>query len=117
MSRWRMRTWDQVRWAHERQQCSAVHSLDTLPAIPDARQLRALAASCRVPAPCHRYPDILPVRYPHILVGLWRCSCSFIYRGHLLQLCPLCGRVPRIVRCYTCGLTTKLPEPYHDETD
>jgi len=58
-----------------------------------------------------------PCGIPISLVGLWRCSCSFIYRGHLLQLCPLCGRVPRIVRCYTCGLTTKLPEPYHDQTD
>src|SRR6266852_4377385 len=113
MSRWRMRTWDQVRWAHERQQCSAVHALDTLPAIPDARQLRALAASCRVPAPCHRYPDILPVRYPHI-PGRTVALLLFL---HLPRLCPLCGRVPRIVRCYTCGLTTKLPEPYHDETD
>jgi len=54
---------------------------------------------------------------PISLVGLWRCSCTFTYRGHLLQVCPLCGRIPRIVRCYTCGLTTKLPEPYHDQTD
>ena len=50
------------------------------------------------------------------LVGFWRCSCSFTYRGHLLQICPLCGGIPKIVRCYTCGVTTKLPEPYHAET-
>ena len=54
---------------------------------------------------------------PISLVGLWRCSCTFTYRGHLLHVCPLCGRIPRIVRCYTCGLTTKLPEPCHDQTD
>jgi hypothetical protein len=44
------------------------------------------------------------------LVGLWRCSCSFTYRGHLLRACPACGTVPYIVRCYRCGVTTKLPE-------
>jgi hypothetical protein len=44
------------------------------------------------------------------LVGLWRCSCSFTYRGHLLRTCPVCGSVPCIVRCYRCGVTTKLPE-------
>ena len=54
---------------------------------------------------------------PISLVGLWRCSCSFTYRGHLLQICPLCRRIPKILRCYACGLTTKLPEPYHDQTD
>ena len=53
---------------------------------------------------------------PISLVGFWRCGCSFTYRGHLLQICPLCGRIPKIVRCYACGLTTKLPEPYHAET-
>ena len=53
---------------------------------------------------------------PISLVGLWRCSCTYTYRGHLLQICPLCRRVPKIVRCYTCGLTTKLPEPYRDQT-
>jgi len=52
---------------------------------------------------------------PISLVGLWRCSCSFTYRGHLLQMCPLCAKIPKICRCYACGLTTKLPEPY-DET-
>jgi hypothetical protein len=51
------------------------------------------------------------------LVGLWRCSCSFTYRGHLLTICPLCWRLPRIVRCYGCGITTKLPEPYHGTAD
>jgi hypothetical protein len=52
---------------------------------------------------------------PISLVGLWRCSCTFTYRGHLLQICPLCGKIPRICRCYACGLTTKLPEPYYDQ--
>jgi len=48
---------------------------------------------------------------PVTLVGVWRCSCRFTYAGHLLRRCPVCGTVPCIVRCYHCGLTTKLPEP------
>jgi len=45
------------------------------------------------------------------LVGMWRCSCRFTYRGHLLRVCPACGSLPCVVRCYRCGVTTKLPEP------
>jgi len=45
------------------------------------------------------------------LVGLWRCGCGFTYRGHLLRFCPICGTLPQVVRCYACGVTTKLPEP------
>jgi hypothetical protein len=45
------------------------------------------------------------------LVGLWRCSCGFTYRGHLLRTCPVCETTPCVVRCYRCGVTTKLPEP------
>jgi hypothetical protein len=44
------------------------------------------------------------------LVGFWRCACGFTYRGHLLRLCPVCGTIPCVVRCYRCGVTTKLPE-------
>jgi hypothetical protein len=44
------------------------------------------------------------------LVGLWRCNCGFTYRGHLLRVCPVCGTLPLMVRCYRCGVTTKLPE-------
>jgi len=44
------------------------------------------------------------------LVGYWRCSCGFTYRGHLLRVCPVCGSIPCIARCYRCGVTTKLPE-------
>ncbi len=44
------------------------------------------------------------------LVGLWRCSCGFTYRGHLLRACPVCNTIPCVVRCYACGVTTKLPE-------
>ena|SRR6185437_5022902 len=54
---------------------------------------------------------------PIPLVGLWKCSCSFTYRGHLLQICPLCGRRPKICRCYACGLTMRLPEAYRDQAD
>src|SRR5690348_8727403 len=46
------------------------------------------------------------------LVGIWRCSCGFTYRGHLLRVCPVCASLPRVVRCYGCGVTTKLPEAY-----
>lgn len=45
------------------------------------------------------------------LVGMWRCGCGFTYRGHLVRMCPVCGRLPVMVRCYGCGLTMKLPEP------
>ena len=51
------------------------------------------------------------------LVGIWRCSCGFTYRGHLLRVCPVCGSLPCVVRCYGCGVTTKLPEPYDDSAD
>jgi hypothetical protein len=44
------------------------------------------------------------------LVGYWRCSCGFTYRGHLLRVCPVCGSIPCVARCYRCGVTTKLPE-------
>jgi hypothetical protein len=48
---------------------------------------------------------------PVSLVGMWRCSCGFTYRGHLLRVCPVCGSAPVVVRCYRCGVTTKLPDP------
>jgi hypothetical protein len=51
------------------------------------------------------------------LVGIWRCGCGFTYRGHLLRICPVCGSLPSVVRCYGCRITTKLPEPYHDSVD
>ena len=44
------------------------------------------------------------------LVGLWQCGCGYTYKGHLIRECPVCGSVPVVVRCYSCGLTTKLPE-------
>jgi hypothetical protein len=44
------------------------------------------------------------------LVGMWRCACGFVYRGHLLRMCQVCGSIPCVVRCYRCGVTTKLPE-------
>ncbi len=46
------------------------------------------------------------------LVGFWHCSCNnYVYRGHLLRRCPVCGTIPCVVRCPRCGVTTKLPEP------
>jgi hypothetical protein len=45
------------------------------------------------------------------LVGIWKCSCNaWVYRGHLLRLCPVCHTIPCVVRCYRCGMTTKFPE-------
>jgi hypothetical protein len=44
------------------------------------------------------------------LVGVWKCSCNYTYRGHLLRMCPVCGTIPCVVRCYECGVTTILPE-------
>jgi hypothetical protein len=44
------------------------------------------------------------------LRGLWRCGCGYTYRGHLLTRCPICTSVPRIARCYRCGVTVRLPE-------
>ena len=45
------------------------------------------------------------------LVGLWACSCKYTYSGHLLRTCPVCSSFPRMVRCFECGITEKLPEP------
>jgi len=45
------------------------------------------------------------------LVGLWRCGCGYTYKGHLLRVCPVCKGLPRMVRCFSCGITVKLPEP------
>jgi hypothetical protein len=71
-------------------------------------QFLRVATLAEIPCECGR---------PISLVGLWRCSCSFTYRGHLLTICPLCLRLPKVVRCYVCGITTKLPEPYHGTAD
>lgn len=43
------------------------------------------------------------------LLGLWRCECGFTYKGHLVRECPVCRTIPAMVRCYACGVTTKLP--------
>ncbi len=45
------------------------------------------------------------------LVGLWKCPCGFTYRGHLVTVCPVCEGVPKVVRCYGCGVTTRLADP------
>ncbi len=45
------------------------------------------------------------------LVGFWRCRCGYTYRGHVLRMCPVCFTLPRMVRCYACGATEKLPAP------
>ena len=45
------------------------------------------------------------------LVGLWRCSCGHTTKNHVLRPCQVCGSLPRMVRCFACGVTTLLPEP------
>ena len=45
------------------------------------------------------------------LIGLWRCGCGYTTKTHLLRPCPVCGSLPRMVRCFACGVTTLLPEP------
>ncbi len=65
------------------------------------------------------YAPSVPCRCgrPIFLVGIWKCSCTYTYRGHLLRYCPICGRLPRMARCYGCGLTTKLPETPYGEVN
>jgi hypothetical protein len=45
---------------------------------------------------------------PVLLVGMWRCECGFTYQGHLMRPCPICHRVPKVARCFHCGITTQL---------
>jgi hypothetical protein len=45
------------------------------------------------------------------LVGIWKCRCGYTYKGHLLRSCPVCDSLPRMARCFECGVTEKLPEP------
>ena len=45
------------------------------------------------------------------LVGQWECSCHYRYQGHVLRKCPVCASVPRMVRCFGCGISQKLPKP------
>jgi|SRR5581483_9224166 len=45
------------------------------------------------------------------LLGQWKCSCGFTYRGHLVTVCRVCGSLPKVVRCYACGVTKRLPDP------
>ena len=43
-----------------------------------------------------------------LLLGFWKCSCGFTYRGHVLRLCPVCGTLPQVVRCEHCGATERI---------
>jgi hypothetical protein len=73
-------------------------------AVTGVRKTRFLAVASRTEICCECGSSVS-------LVGRWKCSCGFTYNGHLLQLCPVCGSLPCMVRCYACGVTTKLPEP------
>ena len=69
------------------------------------RHLRFFAVASRIRIFCECGEEV-------VLVGLWKCSCGFTYRGHLVNLCPLCRSVPKVVRCYECGVTRRLPDPW-----
>lgn len=61
------------------------------------------------------YTPHIPCRNCHSrlwLIGLFRCSCGFCYRGHLLRRCPVCSSLPRVVRCVQCSVTRLLPEDH-----
>lgn len=45
------------------------------------------------------------------LLGVWRCRCGWTSASHLMRRCPICGSLPRMVRCFNCGATELLPEP------
>lgn len=45
------------------------------------------------------------------LVGIWRCRCGYTYKGRLLRSCPVCDVLPRMARCFGCGVTQELPKP------
>lgn len=42
------------------------------------------------------------------LLGIWRCQCGWTFKGHYMTPCPICDRVPRVVRCLRCSVTTRL---------
>lgn len=48
---------------------------------------------------------------PVSLIGMWRCVCGFTYQGHVLRRCPVCHSLPRMLRCFSCGATERLPKP------
>lgn len=43
--------------------------------------------------------------HPISLVGLWRCGCGHTYQGHVLRYCPVCGALPKMIRCFNCQAT------------
>ena len=42
------------------------------------------------------------------LLGIWRCQCGWTFKGHYMTPCPVCDRVPNVVRCLRCSVTTRL---------
>jgi hypothetical protein len=67
-----------------------------------ARYMRILARSVSPSVTC------VNCRNEVSLVGVWQCGCGFAYSGHVLLPCPVCSRVPRVVRCLHCRVTTRL---------
>jgi hypothetical protein len=63
------------------------------------------ALAYRHEIPCRNCGD------PISLVGIWRCQCGYTYQGHLLRSCPVCDALPRMARCFQCGVTEELPKP------
>jgi hypothetical protein len=67
-----------------------------------ARRFALLRKALRPALTCRTCGDRI------VLVGMWRCGCSFTYQGHYLRFCPVCDSFPRMVRCYRCGATEKV---------
>jgi hypothetical protein len=69
------------------------------------KQIRFFAVAARTQVFCECGEAV-------VLVGLWKCSCGFTYKGHLVTVCPVCGSLPKVARCYQCGITKRLPDPW-----
>ena len=67
-----------------------------------ARRLRLLRMAAQPSVVCRTCGSEIA------LLGVWRCSCGYTSRSHLLRYCPGCGNFPRWIRCYQCGTTQRV---------
>lgn len=82
-------------------------------AIPVSILVGLVRAARQIPSWKAAYSASIPCRTcgtPISLLGQWRCTCGYVYRGHMLRPCPICHSLPRIARCLACGCTELLPE-------
>lgn len=66
------------------------------------KYMRVLVLSVSPSTPC------VACKSEVTLLGIWRCSCGYTFKGHYMTPCSMCGRVPRLVRCLNCSVTTRL---------